>query len=195
MIEKKNNSFKFYSNFLEAINVLPEDERANACYEFCKYGITGELPEDKTIAMFCIGVSVSVQKYQGRGGNHNPSGKNQWSKVVKSGQNGQNGLNEQTETKTKTKTEIGGEKESKVNKKEFTPPTLKEVIDYSRLKGREDLAESFYQYYDPTWKDKDNNPIKNWKNKFNTWIMRNPLKEETRDVRGYSIEELRKKAD
>ena len=56
MIEKKNNSFKFYSNFLEAINVLPENERANACYEFCKYGITGELPEDKTIAMFCVGV-------------------------------------------------------------------------------------------------------------------------------------------
>ena len=101
----KTNSFKFYSNFLDAIDVLPENERANACYEFCKYGITGELPEDKTIAMFCVGVSVSVKKYQGSGGNHNPTGKNQWSKLVKSGQNGQNGQNEQTETKTKTKTE------------------------------------------------------------------------------------------
>ena len=97
----KTNSFKFYSNFLDAINVLPENERAQACYEFCKYGITGELPKDKSNAMFCVGVSVSVKKYQGSGGNHNPTGKNQWSKLVKSGQNGQNGQNEQTETETK----------------------------------------------------------------------------------------------
>ena len=97
----KTNSFKFYSNFLDAINVLPENERANACYEFCKYGITGDLPKDKAIAMFCVGVSVSVQKYQGRGGNHNPTGKNQWSKEVKEVKVGQTGQNEQTETETK----------------------------------------------------------------------------------------------
>lgn len=99
-----NNSFKFFANFLEAIDMLPEEKRAKACYEFCKFGITGKLPEDENIAMFCVGVSASVQKYQGRGGNHNPTGKNQWSKEVKTGQTGQTGQKIQTETETETET-------------------------------------------------------------------------------------------
>lgn len=129
----QTNSFKFYSNFLEAINQLDESERANACYEFCKYGITGELPKDKALAMFCVGVSVSIQKYQGRGGNHNPTGKNQHSKKrskevkevkeVKSGQTGQRGLNEQTETETETINIKEKEKEKFVS-----PDKLKSIL-------------------------------------------------------------------
>ena len=104
----------FYDNFLYAIEQLPEDEQGQACLELCKFGITGELPKNKYLAMFCLGVQASVQKYHGRGGNHNPTGQNQYSsgqKEVKtgqsgqSGQNGQNGQNTQTETETKTKTE------------------------------------------------------------------------------------------
>lgn len=62
------SNFMFYENFLTALELLPEGEREKACYEFCKYGVTGELPDDKSIAMFCIGVSVSVRKFDGRGG-------------------------------------------------------------------------------------------------------------------------------
>lgn len=72
---KSQNKFMFYENFFLAIEKLPEDKRAKACYEFCKYGITGELPKDENIAMFCIGVSASVQKYQGRGGFREGSGR------------------------------------------------------------------------------------------------------------------------
>ena len=63
-----NEKFMFYENFLDALDMLPEGEREKACYEFCKYGITGELPKDRSLAMFCIGVSASVRKYDGRGG-------------------------------------------------------------------------------------------------------------------------------
>lgn len=69
------NKFMFFENFLLAIEKLPEDKRAKACYEFCKYGITGVLPDDENLAMFCIGVSASIQKYQGRGGFREGSGR------------------------------------------------------------------------------------------------------------------------
>ena len=93
-MEMQQNSFMFYSNFLDAIDQLPESERANACYQLCKYALNDELPEDKSLAMFCIGVRYSVHKYQGRGGNHNPTGKNQYTKSGQSGQTGQNGQKE-----------------------------------------------------------------------------------------------------
>lgn len=111
-----SDKFMFYDNFLYAIEQLPEDEQGQACLELCKFGITGELPKNKYLAMFCLGVQASVQKYQGRGGNHNPTGQNQYSsgqKEVKtgqtgqsgqSGQKGQNGQNTQTETETETET-------------------------------------------------------------------------------------------
>lgn len=73
--QKSISKFMFYENFFLAIEKLPEEKRAKACYEFCKYGITGELPKDENIAMFCIGVSASVQKYQGRGGFRDGSGR------------------------------------------------------------------------------------------------------------------------
>ena len=98
----KDKSFMFYGTFLDAISVLPEEKRANACYEFCKYGITGELPKDESVAMFCVGVSASVRKYQNCGGNHNPNGINQYNK---NGQVGQVGQVQQTETETETETE------------------------------------------------------------------------------------------
>lgn len=105
----KTNSFMFYENFLSAINMLPDNERGRACYEFCKYGITGELPEDASLKMFCIGVSASVRKYQGRGGKREGAGRkpNKNNSLIgnqnnQKNQNNQNNHKEQTETKTKT---------------------------------------------------------------------------------------------
>lgn len=103
-----SDKFMFYDNFWNAIQQLPEDERASACYEFCRYGITGCLPEDKMMRMFCLGVSVSVQKYQGRGGAREgsgaPKGNRNAVKTIKNNQNNQNNHKSQTKTKTKTKT-------------------------------------------------------------------------------------------
>ena len=119
-MEMQQNSFMFYSNFLDAIDQLPESERANACYQLCKYALNDELPEDKSLAMFCIGVRYSVHKYQGRGGNHNPTGKNQYTKSGQSGQTGQNGqkaIQTQTETKTEIKENIKENQTANQNEK------------------------------------------------------------------------------
>ena len=95
-----DEKFMFYETFMRAIDTLPEDKRADACYLFCKYGIYGELPEDEGLKMFCIGVSCSVKKYQGRGGKREGAGR-----PTTNNQNNQNNQNEQTQTKTKTKTQ------------------------------------------------------------------------------------------
>ena len=164
-----NNSFKFYANFLYAIEKLPEEKRASACYEFCKFGITGELPKDENVAMFCVGVSASVQKYQGRGGNHNPSGINQWSNEVKNGQRGQRGLKKQTETKTETKTK-------------YNIPTLDDVKKYIQEKRLNVDAQKFFDYYDVAgWKDSQGKKVLNWKQK----MLANWVKEDKKESDGW----------
>ena len=129
MVESKStNKFMFYENFFWAIEKLPEEKRYKACYDFCKYGITGELPKDEIMSMFCIGVSASVQKYQGRGGKREGAGrkpnKNKdlfENQKNQNNQNNQNNHKTQTETETKTKTEKYKYKGNviKLNEKDF----------------------------------------------------------------------------
>lgn len=143
------SNFMFYDNFLEAINQLPESERANACYQFCKYAITDELPEDKSLAMFCVGVRYSVHKYQGRGGaragagrpkksNEEENQKNQKNQNIQKNQNTQT----ETETKTETEKEIHKEKESdafvaELEKEKLAKATPeKKVIDWGEVQNR-----------------------------------------------------------
>lgn len=112
---KNQNKFMFYENFLNAIEQLPKEEQANACLEFCRYGISGNLPKNKYLSMFCLGVSASVQKYQGRGGSRIGAGRpkkqeNQQVNGNQKNQKNQKNQNEQTETinikhKLKTETE------------------------------------------------------------------------------------------
>lgn len=104
MTKNNQNKFMFYENFLNAIEQLPKEEQANACLEFCRYGITGNLPENRYTAMFCLGVSASVQKYQGRGGLRIGAGRpkkqeNQQDNQNQKNQKNQKNQNEQTETK------------------------------------------------------------------------------------------------
>lgn len=61
--------------------------------------------------------------------------------------------------------------------KVFVPPTYEEVLEYSKEKGREDLAKGFFDYFTVgEWVDSKGNSVKNWKQKFITWCSRNDVK-------------------
>ena len=57
----------------------------------------------------------------------------------------------------------------------FTPPTLVEVVIYAKEKNQsEDLAKRFYDYFTTgDWIDSKGKKVKNWKQKFITWISYN----------------------
>lgn len=57
--------------------------------------------------------------------------------------------------------------------KEFIPPTLEEVKEYASSRDRLDLAKKFFDYYEAgKWIDGKGNKVKNWKQKFITWEMK-----------------------
>ena len=59
-------------------------------------------------------------------------------------------------------------------RKEFIAPTKEEVFEYAKEKGREDLAQGFYDYFTVgNWVDSKGNKVLNWKQKFLTWCSKN----------------------
>ncbi len=54
-------------------------------------------------------------------------------------------------------------------------PTIDDVIEYAESRGRVDLAESFFDYYDAAdWHDRTGVVVRNWKQKFISWELSTP---------------------
>lgn len=184
----------FYKNFLTAIEQLDESEQAEACFALCKYGITGELPENPIFKMFCVGVSASIQKYDGRGGKRYGAGRkpndfkrlcdNQKNQNNQKNQKNQNNQNAQTETETETETETKAKTESESEEKElsiesskkkgvFKKPTVEDVSAYCKERGNSVDPESFYDFYQSKGWRIGKEPMKDWKAAVRTWEKRN----------------------
>ena len=151
-MEQQPNNFMFFGTYFEAINQLPEQDRASACYAFCKYALTGELPDDKAVAMFCMGVSYSVRKYQGRGGARTGSG------APKGNQNAakNNQINQNNQHRI-DKIRIDKNRKEREKKEKDCAPTLQQVLDYAKQQNdiagmggfacSQQVARDFYDYY------------------------------------------------
>lgn len=61
-------------------------------------------------------------------------------------------------------------KEKIYKKEKFKPPTLEEIKEYCLNRKNDVNPEKFFEYYQESdWKDKNNKPVKNWKQKVITW--------------------------
>ena len=165
------DKFMFYENFLNAIEQLDDDMKADACLALCRYGVTGELPENQIFRFFCIGVSASVQKYDGRGGKRENSGRKSnndfdyyENQKNQKNQKNQNFQKQQTETETETETEtiLSGSRKSatpdrtkkacRFENSEFCKDTLPESFsEESKKQGFKGSAEREYQSFRDYW--------------------------------------------
>lgn len=63
---------------------------------------------------------------------------------------------------------LSNDKDKKDNKSKT--PTKEEIVEYARSRGRIDLADQFYDYFETgNWIDSKGNKVRNWKQKFITW--------------------------
>lgn len=66
--------------------------------------------------------------------------------------------------------EVDKEKNKRLGRTKFTPPTLEEVQAYCKERGNKVDAKAFFDYFTTGgWKDSKGNPVKNWKQKIITW--------------------------
>ncbi|MDY6310441.1 MAG: DUF6291 domain-containing protein [Cyanobacteriota bacterium] len=181
--------FMFYENFKGVADKLPDDMRLKFYDALLAYVFEAKEPDDVIIAALITAIKPSLDKEDSRGGNHNPTGQNQYSEV-KSGQSGQRGQKRSKEVKNNfeqvksgqrgqsfLETETGnGNKEKdnlKVIQKEktkiFQKPTFEEVNAYCQERNNGvDVARWFDYYTANGWKV-GKNPMKDWRAAVRTW--------------------------
>lgn len=97
-----SDKFMFFRNFKETANKLPDDLRLKFYDGLTDYVFNGVEPDDAVISALVNAIKPSLDKVEKRGGNHNPTGQNQYNggqKEVKVGQSGQSFLEIETENK------------------------------------------------------------------------------------------------
>ena len=126
------DKFMFFPNFKAMADKLDDGMRLKFYDSLTNYVFCGQQPQDPIISALLEAIKPSLDKVDGRqnnGGNHNPNGVNQHSKVGQSGQSGQirsklvnsGQFLSETETEEETETEVK-EKEisDDISKKKFT---------------------------------------------------------------------------
>ncbi len=69
--------------------------------------------------------------------------------------------------------------------KQRPKPTLEQVEEYAKLRRHPELAKRFFDYYDAAgWRDRENVPVYNWKQKFQAWETREQEKAAKRPAQG-----------
>lgn len=123
------DKFMFFPNFKAMADKLDDGMRLKFYDSLTNYVFCGQEPQDPIISALLEAIKPSLDKVDGRqnnGGNHNPNGVNQHSKVGQSGQIRSKLVNSgqflsETETEEETETEVK-EKEisDDISKKKFT---------------------------------------------------------------------------
>ena len=147
-----NKRFLFFENFKSIADKLPDDMRLKFYDALLAYVFDGVEPDDVMIAALITAIKPSLDKEDKRGGNNNPTGQNQYSKVksgqkeVKNGQSGQSFLETETGNgngSKKQETEIENTQSSNkfsdcVARKKLVPVDWRpknETIDKLKAKG------------------------------------------------------------
>lgn len=183
--------FVFFKNFKTVADRLPDELRLKFYDAMTAYVFDGIDPDDAVVAALVDAIKPSLDKEDKRGGNHNPTGQNQFSQV-KIGQTRSKQVNpletrnkkeeikennilkdikkENTEDNTIDIEELIAKTPDK--KKRFTPPTLEEVKAYIAERNCAAVvdAKKFFDYFETGgWHDSEGKPVRNWKQKLITW--------------------------
>ena len=176
------DGFYFFTNYRNIAKDLPVELRAEFYEALMDYAIDGIEPENGIIKALITAIKPSLDKTEKRGGNHNPTGQNQYKEVkvgqseVKSGQNevkvGQSGQTFNKQETRNIKQEILKEKDNLkvIQKEKFTKPTLEEIKTYFAEKGYEEESERFYDFYSSKGWMVGKNPMKDWRAAVRNWV-------------------------
>lgn len=82
------DKFLFFKNFKTVADKLPDDLRLKFYDAMTAYVFDGVEPDDPIVDALVGAIKPSLDKVDNRGGNHNPTGQNQYSEF-KRGQTGQ----------------------------------------------------------------------------------------------------------
>lgn len=174
-------NFTFFESYFSAISELDDADRL-ACYDaICRYGVTGEEPQDLAgvAAMAFKLIKPNIDKSHSRSAAGAVGAANRWQADGKKKQADSKRIANACGTDSKRMQDKDKEKDKDKDKdinKRFTPPSATEVADYIREKGFKIDADAFIDFYSSKGWKVGNQPMKDWKACVRTWARREPGK-------------------
>ena len=169
-----SDRFMFFANFKEIADRLSDDLRLKFYDAMTDYVFKGDMTDDAVISALITAIKPSLDKEERRGGNHNPTGQNQYSlgqKEVKTGQNkSKGGQSGQSFLETETETETKKDNLKVIQKKQnFIKPSLEEVKGYCLERNNQVDPERWFDYYTSNGWKIGKNSMKDWRAAVRTW--------------------------
>ena len=201
------DSFVLFTEQIETMNNLTDEEAGKIIKAIYKYEATGEIPNfggtlDAVFTPFKLALDKTDAKWEEVKQKRRQAGikgmQSRWQKDItkdnkvitkdnKAITNNNNGITKITVNDNVNVNVNDNNIESKKTKKQFVAPTLDEVREYINTKGLNVNAKVFYDYFtEGGWKDSKGNKVKNWKQKLITW---NRYSQKTED-KEYQKEQL-----
>ena len=183
------DGFFLYQNMIDTMAELPADKILPLLNAIVEFRNSNTLPKDPVLRMLILAWKPTLETSDGRkqnGGNHNPTGKNQYSKnrelevkVVNSGQLGQSrsiGQSGQFLSETRNKKNIPPSNnklllapQGVTTTPKFTKPTLDEVRQYCQERKNSVDPDRWFSHYESNGWKVGKNPMKDWRAAVRTW--------------------------
>jgi len=165
-----------YYDILEQLEDFSDEQFGKITRALIKYDKTGQIPEFDDLSMKIAFKMLkpildrNKQEFEQMCEKNRQNVLKRWQKEDTKKYDGIRSYNSNTMATDNDNDKDNDNKKENIKKK-FTPPTLEEVVEYAKSKGRLDLAKNFYNYFtEGKWVDSKGNKVKNWKQKFITWM-------------------------
>jgi hypothetical protein len=167
-----NDSFIFYTSFVDAIDTLPEEDQLRAYKAISHYATKGEVPSPSIGIAYTIFLMAKPQIDANKNRREN-GGKGGRPKKETYGFEDENHRLSDEKPNVNVNVNVNdnvNKKENVEKKKNFTPPTQEEVEAYCRERSSSVDPKAFYDYFTQgNWTDSKGQKVRNWKQKLITW--------------------------
>ena len=184
----QRKQFTFYESFFEALEQIEDQNaQAEAYRAICRYALRGEEPELERlpaitrIVFHLIRPTLDASRHKAANGLQGGRAKNGKTKAneKQTANKGENEIENENEIEKEDEVEIEREHEcappapSRGQKKQTRTPSYEQVLEEAALRGRPELAKSFFDYYAAgDWRDAGGRPVRAWRQKLAAWIIR-----------------------
>lgn len=193
-LEKRRESFVFYRSFADTINLLPPEMQLPLYKAITLYALDLNEPSFDDCILRAIWTGIKPQLDANHKRYLNGCGGAGYGILGGAPKGNQNAKKKQPQNNPKTTPNVNENENKNKNENDngngkFNPPSLQDISSYAHSIGSNTDIEKFHDHYSSIgWKDRNGNPIMDWRALFRVWIKNDkPQEKQPKVISGAEI--------